>query len=51
MLAVAGGMAMMTGFLLAVVSAVAGPGVLGGQLPVSPVAPGLMVAGLVCGCC
>jgi hypothetical protein len=48
-LAVAGGLAMMTGFLLAVVSAVAGPSVLGGRVPVSVIAPGLMVAGLCCG--
>jgi hypothetical protein len=40
---------MMTGFLLAVVSAVAGPSVLGGRVPVSLVAPGLMAAGLCCG--
>jgi hypothetical protein len=35
MLAVAGGLAMMTGFLLAVVSTLAGPSVLGGRVPVS----------------
>ena len=40
---------MMTGFLLTVASTVVGPSVLGGRLPVSLVAPGLMVAGLVCG--
>jgi hypothetical protein len=40
---------MMTGFLLTVASTVAGPSVLGGRLPVSLVASGLMVAGLVCG--
>jgi hypothetical protein len=40
---------MMTGFLLAVVSAVAGPSLLGGRGLVSLVAPGLMVAGLFCG--
>jgi hypothetical protein len=48
-LAVAGGLAMMTGFLLAVMSAVAGPGILGGRVPVALVAPGLMAAGLCCG--
>jgi hypothetical protein len=48
-LAVAGGLAMMAGLLLAVASAVAGPGVLGGRLPVSLVAPVLMAAGLICG--
>jgi hypothetical protein len=40
---------MMTGFLLAVVSAVAGPSVLGGRLRVSLVAFGLVTAGLFCG--
>jgi hypothetical protein len=40
---------MMTGFLLAVVSALAGPSILGGLVPVSLVAPGLMAAGLFCG--
>ncbi len=49
MLAVAGGLAMMTGFLLAVVSAVAGPSVLGGRIQVSLLAAGLVAAGLFCG--
>jgi len=48
-LAVTGGLAMMAGFLLAVLSAVAGPSALGGRLPVSLVASGLMAAGLSCG--
>jgi hypothetical protein len=48
-LAVAGGLAMMTGFLLAVVSAVAAPDLIGGRMPVSLVASGLMAAGLLCG--
>ncbi len=48
-LAVAGGLAMMAGFLLMVAAAVAGPGALGGRLPVSLAAAGLMAAGLTCG--
>ncbi|HEY6277972.1 MAG TPA: hypothetical protein VIX86_16760, partial [Streptosporangiaceae bacterium] len=48
-LAVTGGLAMMTGLLLALISAVAGPSFLGGRTPVSLVASGLIVAGLFCG--
>jgi hypothetical protein len=46
---VTGGLAMMTGLLLALISAMAGPSFLGGRTPVSLVASGLIVAGLFCG--
>lgn len=40
---------MMTGVLLAVVSALTGPSPAGGRMPGAPVASGLMAAGLCCG--